>query len=104
MTGYGIIMIIFGILILLVGLHIYTGHDFFLARGYYKKESKEYLKGVGKVMFCVACAPICSGIVAFFIKTSEGEIIPILILLIGVVLGFLIPIKRKEKKEKKNAK
>ena len=90
MNPFSILMFIFGILIILVGFLVYRGHDEFLARGYYKKESKSYLKFVGKTTMLVGLSPILSGIVALFI---DNVLLIVLTLIISFVLSFIISVK-----------
>ena len=97
MTNFGILMLIFGVLIILFGIYVYTGHDDLLGRGYYKKESKEYLRYLGKTIIFVGISPIISGIITFFV--DENSIIPIIIL-IGLITVILIFSSKNYKKSK----
>ena len=91
MKGYAVLFFIFGILIILMGIYIYTGHDDLLIRGYYKKRSKAYLKYLGKVVIIVGFCPIISAISALIIK--EDSFIPFLILIVSVILSFVFSVK-----------
>ena len=90
MSGYSILMFIFGILIIIFGIYVYTGHDDLLGRGYYKKESKQYLKYLGKTIMLIGLSPIISAIISLIVGDS---IIPIIVLIVLIVLGFIISIK-----------
>ena len=92
MTYYVIIMIVFGLLVILSGFHIYKGHDTLLWRGYYKKRSKGYLKYVGKLTMLIGLVMIITNISGLFFE--EMSFIPILLMIIGIVLSFIIYIKK----------
>ena len=91
MNGYFILMIIFGILIILSGIYVYTGHDGILWRGYYRKASREYLRYIGKTIMLVGTSPIISGIVSIIVE--ENSLIPVIILIGLVIIDFAISIK-----------
>ena len=88
MKNFAILMLIFGVLIILFGLYIYTGHDALLARGYYKKKSKKYLRYLGKSVIVTSLAPIISGISAFIVK--DDSLIPVIILIVSFIIIFFI--------------
>ena len=90
MNPYAIIMLIFGLLIFLAGISIYKGNDALLARGYYKKGTKAYLKFVGKTTIVVSLAPILSGLISLII---DSFIIAIIVLIIATIIGFYLSIK-----------
>ena len=90
MNPFSILMIIFGILIILVGYLVYKGHDEYLSRGYYKKESKLYLRFVGKTTMVVGLSPILSGIVAILV---DSILISSLVLVISMIIFFIIAVK-----------
>ena len=92
MTNYSILMFIFSVLIILAGIHIYRGHDDLLGRGYYKKESKAYLKRLGKITIIIGLSPLLSGISAIIIN-NDNSIIPIIVLILSIILGFILSIK-----------
>ena len=90
MNPYAIIMFIFGIFIFLAGLSIYKGNDTLLARGYYKKGTKSYLRFVGRTTMMISFSPILSGISSIII---DNIIIAMIVMIIVFILGFYISIK-----------
>lgn len=95
MNGYSILMLIFGIMIILMGIYIYTGHTDLIPRRYYHKGLKTSLKDLGSTTIIVGFSPILSGLVSLFIDIDKYYIIPVLVLIISAILGFIIAIKRK---------
>ena len=104
MNYFGILLIILGVIIALISLYTYMGHDTFLARGYYQKREKEYISYVGKVMGSVSLAIILSGICALFLKENK-EWLAIIIFFGSVSIAFFLAAHFcKPKEKKKNAK
>ena len=68
MNGFGILMLIFGILIILAGYYIYTGHnsELLLWKGYNKNATKEDLKLTGKWTMIAGLIPIALSIASLF--------------------------------------
>jgi len=89
MSGFAVLMFIFGILIFLMGIYIYTGHDNFIGRGYFKKESRAYLRYMGKIVMLLALSPILCGI-SLCIGNLEETIIPVIILIISFIIFIII--------------
>ena len=96
MAGFGILMIVFGIVIMFAGLYLVkkSRGDFssvLLWKSNVKKMTVSEIKYAGKVTMSVALAPIISGIVALFIKNDS--IIPIIVLVITMILFLIISLK-----------
>ena len=105
MAGFGILMIILGIGIILAGLYTYTGHysELLFWRSHMKNVSKEYLNYVGKVTMCVGLSPIISGILG--LNMEEDSIIPVIALLglfILLLFGAINVFKVKDKEINEN--
>ena len=90
MQGYGILMIIFGSVLSLSGLYIYTGHnsELLLWKGYNKNTTKKQLKQIGKYIIAVSISLIISGICGLFYQ--EENIIPVIVLLVSLILSIII--------------
>lgn len=104
MVGFGILMIIFGIGIILAGLYTFTGHysDMLLWRAHMKDRSKEYLSYLGKVVMCVGLTPLITGIIA--LNLDEDSIIPMILLPVSFIVVLLVTInvfkvKKKEQED-----
>jgi len=91
MNGFAIIMYVFGFLIFLSGIYVYTGHDKILARGYYKPASKEYLKFIGRTLMIISISPVLSGLSTLIID-EENIWLPLVVFLGFMILGFIISI------------
>ena len=95
MSNFGILLIIFGILTILFGIYIYTGHDNLLGRGYYKKESKEYLKYLGKTIIYIGLSTLICGIISLFV--NDNNLLPFIILIILIVIILILSNKNYKK-------
>ena len=93
MVGYGILMIIFGILLFLAGLYIYTGHNsqLLLWRGYNKNATKRQLRYTGKIIMLICICPIISGIISLFFESDS--FIPLIILVVAFIIVLALIIK-----------
>lgn len=71
MIGFSILMIIFGLLIFIAGLYIYTGHnsEVLIWKGYNKNASKKELKNLG-------------------MWTMIASIVPLVLAILGIVFNF----------------
>lgn len=60
MNGFSIFMFIFGILIFIAGVYVYTGHnnELLLWKGYNKNRTKEELKVIGKWVMIISLIPL----------------------------------------------
>ena len=95
MNEFGILMIIFGILIMLAGLYLVVVKkgDFaqvLLWKSNVKKMTVEQVKYTGKVTMLVALSPIISGLIALLMEES---IIPVIVLIISFVALLLLGMK-----------
>lgn len=68
MNGFGTLMLIFGVLVILAGLYIYTGHnsELLIWKGYKKNATKEELKLTGKWTMIAGLIPIALSIASLF--------------------------------------
>ena len=92
MEGFGIILLIFGILLLMAGLYIKAGHNnkLLLWKGYNKKNTKEELNKTGLVIIILSFPSLITGICALFFK--EGSIIPFILIGLTFILSTIISI------------
>ena len=95
MSGYAIVMLVFGILLILAGLYIYKGHNnrVLLWKGYNPKASKKELQTIGRTTMFVGVAPIISALSSLIVE--ENSFIPIVVLFVFVILAFIISLKMK---------
>ena len=70
MGGFTILMLIFGTLIILAGLYIYTGHnsELLIWRGYNKNATKEEIRNIGKWTMISGLIPIILAIIGIFLN------------------------------------
>ena len=66
MNGFSVFMFLFGFLLYLAGIYIYTGHnsELLIWKGYNKNATKEELKNIGKWVMIVGTIPIVLAILA----------------------------------------
>lgn len=95
MSNFGILLIIFGILTILFGIYIYKGHDDLLGRGYYKKESKEYLRYLGKTIIYVGLSTLICGTISLFV--NDNNLLPFIILIMFLVIILILSSKHYKK-------
>ena len=90
MLGYGVLMLIFGVLLMLAGIYIYSGHnsEVLLWKGYNKHTTKKELKNIGKYVITVSISLMISGISGLFFQ--DDSLIPIIILFISLLLSLII--------------
>ena len=70
MNGFSVLMFVFGVLVFLAGLYIYTGHrsELLLWKGPDpKKMTKSELKNVGKLTMLSSLLPVVMGIIGLFL-------------------------------------
>ena len=93
MVGYGILMIVFGVMVMLCGIYLSCGHksELLLWKSNVKYMSTSDVKYAGKVTIATSLAPIISGILAFFY--SEDSIIPVIVLFASIILFLALAIK-----------
>lgn len=92
MNPYGILMLIFGGMIILFGFSYYRGNKDLLPIRYHGPKTKSYLKYLGKVTMTVSLAPILSGLISFIPGIGES-IIPVIVLIVGFIIIIIISIK-----------
>ena len=92
MSPYGIIMCIFGVMIILFGFSYYRGNKELLPVRYHGPRTKSYLKYLGKVTMVVGISPIISGLISC-IPSLEDTIIPVIILILGIIITLIISIR-----------
>ena len=70
MYGFSCLMLIFGILILLAGYYIYTGHnsELLLWKTYRKDTSKSELREIGKWTMISGLIPLLLSLIGFVLK------------------------------------
>ena len=89
MLLYSILMFTGSILLMVFGIMIYRG-KVDLIHSYHQKRVKDkaaYGRAFGKALFAVALAPFASGVIGLFANSNPLEIIAVLVLLFGLVLG-----------------
>ena len=95
MNIFSIILFITSILLIVIGVSIYKGNTE-LIHSYHQENVTDkagYGKAMGKSLIVLSLPLIVSGVIAFFTETS----IPAIILIVGMVLGF-IPIFKTQQK------
>lgn len=95
MLVYSIIMFVLAIVMIVVGLLVYSGkteliHDYHQTR---VKDKKAYGRAMGKALICISSPLFISGIAALFTTTA----LPTIILIFGLALS-LIPLFVVQKK------
>ena len=70
MNGLSILMLIFGILIVIAGLYIYTGHNnpILLWKGYNKNATKSDLRKIGMWTMLSSIIPFIIAIIGLFVE------------------------------------
>lgn len=102
MQGFGILFIAFGVCTFLYGVYIAAGHNPLVKRGTVITRlnlSKEELKHVGKITEVMSIPITLTGISGLFFE--EENIIPVVVLVVGVTLTIIIIRSIRKKKEEK---
>ena len=60
-----------------------------LSRGYYKKESKEYIRYVGKTIILISFVPLIGGLLSLF---TDGVLVICSVMILLFILSFYISI------------
>jgi uncharacterized membrane-anchored protein len=86
-------MIVFGVLLFIAGLYIYTGHnsEILLWRGYNPNRTKKELKQIGTGVIVIGLSPLISGITALFFE--DDSIIPLIVMFIIMIIAIIIAVK-----------
>ncbi len=95
MSIFSIILFITAILFIIIGVSIYKGH-IELIHSYHQENVTDkvgYGKAMGKSLIIFSLPLIVSGVIAFFTETS----IPVIILIVGMIIGFISIIKTQNK-------
>lgn len=92
---FSIILFITAILFIIIGVSVYKG-NIELIHSYHQENVTDkvgYGKAMGKSLIIFSLTLIVSGVIAFFTETS----IPVIVLIAGMVIGFISIIKTQNK-------
>lgn len=95
MSIYSIIIFLTSLLLIILGISIYNG-NIELIHSYHRENVTDkfgYGKAMGKALIIFSLPLIISGVLAFFIENS----IPVIILIVGMIVGFIPIIKAQNK-------
>ena len=95
MFTFSIILFLTSVLLIIIGVSIYKG-NIELIHSYHQENVTDkvgYGKAMGKALIILSLPLIASGIIAFFTES----VIPTIVLIVGMVIGF-IPIIRAQNK------
>ncbi len=95
MFTFSIILFLTSVLLIVIGVSIYKG-NIELIHSYHREKVTDkvgYGKAMGKALIILSLPLIASGIIAFFTES----VIPTIVLILGMVIGF-IPIIRAQNK------
>jgi len=95
MPIFSIIIFLTSILFIIIGISIYKG-NIELIHSYHQENVTDkvgYGKAMGKSLIMFSLPLIISGIIAFFTETS----IPVIILIAGMIVGFILIFKTQQK-------
>ena len=95
MPIFSIILFLTSILFIIIGISIYKG-NIELIHSYHQENVTDkvgYGKAMGKSLIMFSLPLIISGIIAFFTETS----IPVIILVAGMIVGFILIFKTQQK-------
>ena len=90
MLPYSILMFMISLAFIILSILIYKGNTS-LIHSYHQTKVKDkaaYGKAFGKALFVVAVAPFTSGIVGLLGDSQTIAIIAVLVLIVGIVVGF----------------
>lgn len=93
MINFGILMIIFGTMVMLAGIYLALGHksELLLWKSNVKKLTKEEVSYAGKVTIATSLSLVITGIISLFFQ--DESFIPIIILLITFIVFLITAIK-----------
>ena len=95
MSMFSIILFLTSLMFIILGISIYKGHVELIH--YYHQENVTdkvgYGKAMGKALIIFSLPLIISGVLALFIENS----IPVIILIVGMIVGFIPIIKTQQK-------
>ena len=95
MSMFSIILFLTSLMFIILGISIYKGHVE-LIHSYHQENVTDkvgYGKAMGKALIIFSLPLIISGVLALFIENS----IPVIILIVGMVVGFIPIIKAQQK-------
>ena len=95
MFTFSIILFLTSVLLIIIGVSIYKG-NIELIHSYHQENVTDkvgYGKAMGKALIILSLPLIASGIIAFFTESA----IPTIVLIVGMVIGFIPIIKAQNK-------
>ena len=95
MLIFSIILFLTSVLLIIIGVSIYKG-NIELIHSYHQENVTDkvgYGKAMGKALIILSLPLIASGIIAFFTES----VIPTIVLIVGMVIGFIPIIKAQNK-------
>lgn len=95
MLIFSIILFLTSVLLIIIGVSIYKG-NIELIHSYHQENVTDkvgYGKAMGKALIILSLPLIASGIIAFFTES----VIPTIVLIVGMVIGFVPIIKAQNK-------
>ena len=95
MSIYSIILFLTSLMFIILGISIYKG-NIALIHSYHQENVTDkvgYGKAMGKALIIFSLPLIISGVLALFIENS----IPVIILIVGMIVGFIPIIKTQQK-------
>jgi hypothetical protein len=95
MFTFSIILFLTSVLLIIIGVIIYKG-NIELIHSYHQENVTDkvgYGKAMGKALIILSLPLIASGIIAFFTES----VIPTIVLIVGMVIGFIPIIKAQNK-------
>ena len=95
MFTFSIILFLTSVLLIIIGVSIYKG-NIELIHSYHQENVTDkvgYGKAMGKALIILSLPLIASGIIAFFTES----VIPTVVLIVGMVIGFIPIIKAQYK-------
>ena len=95
MFTFSIILFLTSVLLIIIGVSIYKG-NIELIHSYHQENVTDkvgYGKAMGKALIILSLPLIASGIIAFFTES----VIPTIVLIVGMVIGFIPIIKAQNK-------
>ena len=95
MNIFSIILCLTSLLLIILGLSIYKG-NIELIHSYHQENVTDkvgYGKAMGKSLIVFSLPLIVSGIIAFFTE----NLIPVMVLIVGMVVGFIPIVKTQQK-------
>ena len=95
MSIYSIILFLTSLIFIILGISIYKG-NIALIHSYHQENVTDkvgYGKAMGKALIIFSLPLIISGVLALFIENS----IPVIILIVGMVVGFIPIVKAQQK-------